>query len=513
MSVKVGAHDLGAAPPGSRLTDFLARLGFPLNTRCNGRGICGGCEVFIEGQPQIQKACQHRLTGGEFMTLTIPPRSLLRHAPVAVSDFETFIPTGSDPVLPGRFGLALDLGTTTVALLLADLESGEILARATALNAQASFGDNVLSRIQACQDDPFNLTLLQTKFWRDTFHALLRNVVSQTGVEATAIGGMVMAGNTTMLHLACGVDPTPLGRVPFRPAFLETRRFSGDYFGLPPSWNIVLLPGLSAFVGADITAGVICCGLAYPDKPALLVDVGTNGEIFLTSSTGSVASATAAGPAFEGCGLLCGMRAAPGAVGHLQIFPDSFAVSLHTIGEKTTSPHGLAGSAYIDFLAEGRRVGLLTETGRFPPEIVAKFPGRFQTEQNGRSFLLTEDPKGLRVGEVDIAMLLQAKAAIAAGIDTLLARKNLTPADIARVYLAGGFGRHLSVPHAIACGLLPGFFAGQILPVGNTSLGGAYLALLDGNLVTEMSTLQTETFELNTAPLFEDRFLENLLLS
>jgi uncharacterized 2Fe-2S/4Fe-4S cluster protein (DUF4445 family) len=516
MSLRLGKQALGAASPGTRLTDFLARSGFPLNTRCHGRGVCGGCEVSIEGSASATKACQVRLQGTEEWVLTIPLRSLLRHAPTAVSDFETFIPTGSAPVFAGRLGLALDLGTTTVALLLADLSSGKILARATALNAQAAFGDNVLSRIQACQDDPSNTARLQASFWEDTFQHLLNEILAQADTKNSEIGGLVVAGNTTMLHLACGVDPTPLGRVPFRPAFLEARQLSGETFGLPSAWTILLLPGLSAFVGADITAGVLCCGLAYPEQPALLVDVGTNGEIFLTSPNGAVASATAAGPAFEGCGLLCGMRAAPGAIGHVTLDPETLTASLEIIGGEKQPAHGIAGSAYIDFLAEGRRVGLLTETGRFSPEALEKFPERFEAEENGRSFLLESAREvgegALRIGEVDIALLLQAKAAIAAGITTLLARQNLAPSDLSRVYLAGGFGRHISVSHAIACGLLPGFSEGQILPVGNTALGGAYLALLDGYLLKEMSALQADTLELNQDPLFEDRFLENLLL-
>ncbi len=508
MNIHFGGRTSGTPTGGRTLADHLAASGVPLNTRCNGRGICGGCEVLLEGK--AIKACQYRCNGSRGFDITIPPRSLLRHAPSAVSEFETFVPTGSAPALGGRVGLALDLGTTTVALLLAELEGGRILARSTALNAQASFGDNVMSRIQACQDEPMNVVRLQSAFWQDTFQPLLKDILSEADVSVSDIGGIVVAGNTTMLHLACGVDPTPLGRVPFRPAFLASRELSGKAFGLPASWTIVLLPGLSAFVGADISAGAVCCGLAYPESPSLLVDVGTNGEILLAGCGGSIASATAAGPAFEGSGLLCGMRAAPGAVGHLRIDPKTMEVSLEVIGNKSGKPHGIAGSAYVDFLAEGRRTGLLTETGRFAREVVEAFPSRFLIEENGRSFLL--EPEGLRIGEVDVALLLQAKAAISAGIETLLCRRGLAARDVPRLYLAGGFGRHISVPHAIGCGLLPGFHESQIRAVGNTSLGGAYLAMLDRSLISEMSGLEAETLELNEDPGFEDRFLENLSL-
>lgn len=508
----INHRDVANVPPGTRLSEFLARKGLPLNTRCNQQGVCGGCEVLINDEKKPIKACEYRIEHDTDLNIFIPHRSLLRHHPVAVSDFQTFVPIGSAPAFSGRFGLALDLGTTTVALLLANLESGEILSKATGLNTQSMLGDNVLSRIQACQDDKENIFRLREEFWRGTFQPLLQELLDNSSVQTADIGGIVIAGNTTMLHLACGVDPTSLGRYPFQPKFLNALEFPGSEFSLPSSWTIRFLPGISAFVGADITAGTICCGLNYPGTVSLLVDIGTNGEIFLASPFGSVATATAAGPAFEGCGLLCGMRAAKGAIGHLAIDDATLDVSIDVIGGKGQKAHGIAGSAYIDFLAEGRRVGLLTENGRFSKEAIKMFPARFLVEENGNSFLLQSNSDVLRIGEVDVAMLLQAKAAIAAGIETLLARSSLPAGDISRLYLAGGFGRHIAITNAISCGLLPGFSGEQVCAVGNTALGGAYLAMLDENLIDEMSSINASTLELNEDPSFEDRFLENLLL-
>ena len=326
------------------------------------------------------------------------------------------------------------------------------------------------------------------------------------------VAGIVVAGNTTMLHLACNVDPTPMGTVPFTPAFLDQREFCGDEFGLPRALRVVFLPGISAYVGADIAAGAACCGVRYGEHPQLLVDVGTNGEILLCGPKGNLACATAAGPAFEGCGLLCGIRATKGVVGKLALSAAPFGVVFEAIGGPCDVPHGITGSAYVDFLAEGRRVGLLTENGRFDKDVVAANPGHFRQEKNGLSFLLSPEIPDLRIGEVDVALLLQAKAAIAAGIETLMTIQQLPASAIGRLFLAGGFGLHLSIPNAIACGLLPGFREDQILPVGNTSLGGAYLAMLDRSLAAEMGDLSVETIELNLEMAFEDRFLDHLSL-
>ena len=497
------------------LAEILASSGYPLNTRCSQRGLCRGCHVVLKGDPPHDLlACQHHLEDGQSVKISIPGRSLLSHPPSVVSDFQTGVPVGSDPIFtePGTLGVAVDIGTTTVAMLLAELASGKVLAKASALNAQVSQGDNVLTRIQLCQDDKAQIDLLKEDFWSRTFHPLLKDLLKEAGASIGDISGVVVAGNTTMLHLACGTDPTPLGTVPFTPAFLDQREFCGDEFGLPRDLRVIFLPGISAYVGADISAGAACCGVRYGEFPQLLVDVGTNGEILLCGPAGHLACATAAGPAFEGCGLLCGMRAARGVVGKISLRSGPLGADFDTIGGPCDAPHGITGSAYVDFLAEGRKIGLLTENGRFDKNLVGDFPEHFRKEENGLSFLLSPHLPDLRIGEVDVALLLQAKAAIAAGIGTLLELQNIPPSGIGRLFLAGGFGLHLSIPNAIACGLLPGFRADQISAVGNTSLGGAYLAMLDRSLTAEMGDIQVETVELNLDPGFEDRYLDHLSL-
>lgn len=333
-----------------------------------------------------------------------------------------------------------------------------------------------------------------------------------------------MAGNTTMLHLLVGADPTPLGIAPFTPRFIAGRQVRASEIklvaeGLAPETPIQLLPGIAAYIGADITAGIFASGMGFDATPSLLVDIGTNGEIVLQSGGKLTACATAAGPAFEGCGLRCGTRAREGAVSDLRVGLDPFGIELKTIGDiPLARANGLCGSAYVDFLATARAAGLLTPAGRFVSAVWKHhIPTSHQHVEDGERALCLAEGNGsgpLRISEVDVALLLQAKAAIGAGIEILLETAGIGAADVGRLYLAGGFGMHLNVAHAIAVGLLPGFREEQVHVVGNTALAGALLALVDRTTLEEMENLrmQVAVIELNLADGFEDRYVEHLML-
>jgi uncharacterized 2Fe-2S/4Fe-4S cluster protein (DUF4445 family) len=512
------------------LADLLARKGLALNTRCNQRGLCRGCTVVLESGPLRDRntgqecttpgeliGCRHEWVPGQPATITLPARSLLAHRPAVADDFEVRVPVGNEPLFAGELGVAIDIGTTTVVALVADLASGRILARASGFNQQIRFGDDVLTRIQLCHSDAGMVPKLQEAICRDTVLPLVRQACERAGVAPARLGGMSVAGNATMLHLLFGIDPSPMGLAPFTPRFIEHRVESTRKLGLPelPDLPVHALPGFAAYVGADIAAGVFATGLHYESEPTLFVDVGTNGEIVLRQGERLYACATAAGPAFEGCGLTSGMRATEGAIETVAITRGPLALHLETIGAQPVAQSpGICGSGYVDFLAQGRSSELLTETGRFDPEVIAEAPHLFQASEFGQALRLCGAENNVRITEPDVALLLQAKAAIAAGIETLLARESLAPSDIRRVYLAGGFGMHLDVAHAIACGLLPGFDRAQVEAVGNTSLAGAYLAMLDRNVLDEIDRIrwQAEIIELNLDPHFEDRFVENMML-
>jgi len=537
-SIHIETHDGGRieirpADAGAALSKILATHGSPLNTRCGERGLCRGCEVRITDggltvdgtivrAPATVRACRARLIGP--VTIAVPKRSHIEHRPQVGETFEIAVPCAHDPLFAPTgtrdTGFAVDLGTTTVVVLLVDLASGEILTRAGGFNAQIRFGDNVLTRIDAARA-PDAVAAMQSAVVAETLAPLLAQACKRVGRGPERIAGGTVAGNTTMLHLLAGADPTPLGIAPFTARFLTEKSLPARDIGLamddlPGDTPVHLLPSIAAYIGADITAGALAIGMIYDAEPSLLVDIGTNGEIILQRGGAFTACATAAGPAFEGCGLACGTRAREGAVGGLAVAPDPFDVRAEIIGGVPLSrASGICGSAYIDFLATARAAGLLGHAGRFRADAWARVPESHRhVDEDGRRALRLAANHPMFISEVDVALLLQAKAAIGAGIETLMESAGIRAGEISRVYLAGGFGMHLDVPHAIACGLLPGFKPGQIRVVGNTSLAGALLALIDRGTLEEMENLRgrVNVVELNLAAGFEDRYVEHLML-
>lgn len=568
-SVKGTATILVARGRSHPLTEILRRERLPLNTRCGQRGLCDGCLIELLAGSLVKASTGEKVTTGSVrgceyrlddtvrqIRIRIPARSLLAYEPQAVSEFRLNVPRAHDPVwqtvavpitqtqrrrpirvAPGlpvtaafatleyrddhwrvtgvaekpparALGAAVDIGTTTVAVMVVDLADGQILGRCADFNKQMHLGDDVATRIGLCANDPALLGQLQDAVLNQTIVPLLDACLRQANAARAEVKAMTVAANTTMLHLFAGVDPTPMGTYPFHPVFLAHRPLE-----LPalPGVSIHLLPSAGAYIGADLTAGVLASGLAYDDGPSLLVDIGTNGEIILKTPAGMFGCATAAGPAFEGAGLTNGIRAGAGAVERLHFQRQPFAVRAEVIGHAPAI--GVCGSAYVDFLAEGRRVGLLTATGRFQNENTGDW---IQRLDDGWALRVArgQGKHDILVSETDVAHLLQSKAAIGAGILTLLERTGLRPGDIQRLYMAGGFGMHINIPNAIACGLLPGFTPEQVQVVGNTSLAGAYLALLDCGALDEIGRIgqRIEIVELNLNPGFESRYIDQLSL-
>lgn len=434
------------------------------------------------------------------------------------------------------YGAAVDIGTTTVVAMLVEMATGRAVETAAALNGQTRLGDNVVTRINLCLQDPRMVARLQQSVTRRTLRPLLDELLQASGAGLDQLKCLVVAGNTTMLHLLAGCDPSPLGSVPFTPEFLEHRILRARDLAIlpkhdpatnrasvppeasvqlpaePPDPTVHLLPGAAAYVGADVVAGVFSTGMAYRDEPCLLVDVGTNGEIVLKHGARFWGCATAAGPAFEGAGLTSGVRAGHGAISHIRLegTADSAEPEIEVIGQG--DPIGVCGTAYVDFIAQARRCELIGPTGRFL-EAAQRHP-RLTRRENHRGFCLATGNEGklIEITEADIASLLQAKAAIAAGIVCLLNRAGLRSAEVATLYLAGGFGFHMDVPNVLGCGLLPGFELEQIELVGNTSLAGAYLALMDSSALMEMARIaqRLEIVELNHEPEFESLYIDQL---
>ncbi|NWK54119.1 DUF4445 domain-containing protein [Verrucomicrobiaceae bacterium N1E253] len=524
-------HRIDSCDPSSEqtLADHLEAHGFPLNTRCGKRGLCNGCEVRLSDGSTV-KSCQ--IKAGKLDQIQLPERSRMEHRAQVSDSFRIDIPYAHQPIFPmpsldfdkcnhGKdIGFAIDLGTTTVAVLIIDLSTGDILSRASGFNAQIQWGDNVLTRIQA-SGDPDTLRALQQALTETTFPELIHSACERAGKSTAQLAGGVIAGNTTMLHLLTGENPSSLGVYPFTPRFIEGKLMRNGQIGinnLPADTPLQLLPGIATFIGADIVAGIYATGMLYDSAPSLLVDIGTNGEIVLHHQGQLIACATAAGPAFEGGGLSCGTRARHGAISDLAYSLPASRLEAKVIGNVPLArASGICGSAYIDFLADGRRSGLISPSGRILPSAWESLPEPYRSvHEDGRALCLA-DTKGrgsMIISEVDIAVILQAKAAIGAGIETLLEVSGLTADEIGKVYLAGGFGMHLNVANAIDMGLLPGFSPKQIEVVGNTSLAGAMLTLIDKSSLDEMEAIRekTTTIELNQQANFEDCYINHLML-
>ena len=530
--------DISAELASHTLTDLLALHGFPLNTRCGQRGWCRGCMVELRegelldsageqvGAGAALRSCQVYLPPGGRAVLEIPERAHIGAAPQVGETFLIDVPFGLDPLFVPQVGcdtgFAVDIGTTTVVILLVDLTNGHILSRAGGFNAQIRFGDNVLTRIGA-GSSPTVRQAMRRALVEETLAPLLHKACERAGRDPSRLAGGVLAGNTTMLHILADEDPTSLGIAPFTARFLEGRLLDAASIGLSgcgfdSAMPLQLLPGLAAYLGADITAGVHATGMTYDATPSLLVDMGTNGEVVLCVDGRLVGCATAAGPAFEGAGLSSGTRAQSGAIETVRLELVPFAVDIGAIGGQPAAANaGICGSAYVDFLATGRGCGLLQGNGRFDRNRWLEVPSEYRIEDaDGLAFRLAGNhgAVGPRISEIDIAHLLQAKAAIGAGIDTLLDVTGISAGDIGQVYLAGGFGMHINVAHAIGMGLLPGFTVAQVRVVGNTALAGALLVLLDRCVLGQMESLRSriEVIELNLEATFEDRYIDHLSL-
>jgi uncharacterized 2Fe-2S/4Fe-4S cluster protein (DUF4445 family) len=373
------------------------------------------------------------------------------------------------------YGVAFDLGTTTVVGTLMNLRTGMAEAVRSTLNGQAPFGADVISRIShGMQGDEAKAELREAI--QRTMNTVLQELYDAAGVERERVYEAVVVGNATMLHLLLGIDATPISMMPFTPAFREPLYLPAREVGLDihPGGYVQTLPVIGAYVGADIVAGVIATGLAREDKLRVFVDVGTNGEIVLGSVKRVLCTAAPAGPAFEGSQIRCGMRATDGAIEGVTL---SDHIELQVIGGDI-APKGICGSGLVDTVAQLRLVGLLDAGGKMRSrEEVPEHPlsDRLITIDGVRAFLLAEN---VYLSQRDVRELQFGKGSIATGIKVLMDVMGVTVADLDEVLLGGSFGSYLNPESAKIIGLVPPVDVDRILSVGNTAGEGAKMSLL-----------------------------------
>jgi len=425
-----------------------------------------------------------------------------------------------------RFGMAFDLGTTTVVATLLDLGTGTPLAVESMLNKQQPFGADVITRISATMMDPEALPRLRS-LAQATLAELAADVCREGGVELTEVLEVAVAGNATMTALLLGVDPEPLGVAPFIQSTASWPTLPATEVGLDlhPGARAVIFPALGAYVGGDIVAGMLAAGMDRDKRTRLFIDVGTNCEIVLSDGDTIVATAAPAGPAFEGGAIRCGMRASDGAIETVRIAAEPVdgesPVVLGVIGE--TVPRGLCGSGLVDVVAELAKVGLLDASGRFIPDGVAaeRLPhlaDRLTAIGKERVFVLHRHTDGepaedsVYLSQRDVRELQFAKGAIATGWALLCEEIGVDQADIQQVLLAGSFGSYLSPASAIRIGLVPKLPVLRIVSAGNVAGEGAKMALLSSRERAGAEALLEEVryVELSDRSDFNDRFIDHL---
>jgi len=379
----------------------------------------------------------------------------------------------------GSYGLAVDLGTTTVAALLVDLETGKPLSSRSAYNGQIRFGQDVISRINYA-GRPGGLDELAAAA-RGSINGIAASLASSAGIRPEEICAAVVSGNTVMTHLLLGLPPGHIRLDPYTPTLLPVPALTAGEAGISihPAAALRISPCVGSYVGGDITAGLLASGIPHNgDGVSLFLDVGTNGELVVGGSEFLMTCACSAGPAFEGGGIECGMRAAPGAIERVAVNQASGAPSCAVLGG--AAPRGICGSGMISLVAGLFRAGWLDRSGRLAR-------GRQSTHvvERGRraSYLLFEDPadgREVAVSESDIGNFVRAKAAIYAACTLVLAQLGLDFTDLVRVYIAGGFGKFLDLEDAVTVGLLPDIPRDRFVYLGNASLLGSYRALVSG---------------------------------
>ena len=460
------------------LLHVLAGAGEFPPTPCGGKGTCGKCLVRAEGclsgqaekgnGMNIWRSCQTRLTGDAQVWLK--EQEQLQH--IALSGE---MPSFALSPMEGGKGLAVDIGTTTMAAALMDLKSGRVLAADSMENPQRTVAFDIIGRIEAAMRGQGLVLAGQVQ---EAISRLLQNLGGQADVA-------VITGNTTMLYLLTGRDPKPLSHAPF-----EADCLFGVTQPFPFLPRAYLPRCISAFVGADIACAILASRMMAKKETSLLIDIGTNGEIALWHQGKLYCCATAAGPAFEGGSIRCGCGSIRGAID--RVWAEEGKLRFTVIGGGR--PKGICGSGLLDAAASLLALGQIEDTGLMEQEVS-----------------LTED---IRITSQDIRSLQLAKGAIAAGLMTLLEKVGIRPGDVCALYLAGGFGKHINPESARAIGLIPAVLTGRTAVLGNAALTGAQMLLLRRPFMEEIDSLAQacEVVTLSGSPVFSRHYMECMML-
>jgi len=505
------------APVGSIVGDAIAKTELPLEQPCAGRGTCGKCKILAEAGLAPPDEIEHEnLTAGE---LAVGNRLACRArivddvtvtlAPIVVYSNKIFRASNKYKRGDRPLGLAIDLGSTTVAALLTDLETGEVYAGGAGLNQQAVYGSDVISRLAAATNSAEDAERLHKLALASINQAV--DMLKLSGRVLKRVERVTVVGNTAMHHLLAQYPLDSLAILPFQPhdtaAIPDASSLMGGIFA--EGTKVTLPPLIGGFVGSDALACLAYFGYDKPTGPMAAIDLGTNGEVLVTDGERIITASTAAGPAFEGVNIACGSRAVDGAVVGVKIDAGDFI--FETIADEP--PVGLTGSGLLSTICELRRAGVIDPSGRFAaqPPILAD---RFVEDAEGvRSLQLTPDGS-LTLSQFDIRELQKAKGAIRAALDILLDQLDLKPADVQRMILTGSFGGQVDIDAVLGLGMLPPVPRENVESIPNGAGFGAAMFLTDEGFALGVELAErAEQVDLDLDPDFNMRYVMSLGLT
>lgn len=477
-----GRETVIPAQTGETILEALARAGIAVSAPCGGLGRCRKCAVRATGElacedgarldGQTVLACRTRLTGDARVRVSESKAEILK----------TGVSAGEETDGEAGLGVSVDVGTTTLAAYLVERSTGRVLASDARLNPQRPHGADVISRLSFAIESEENAALLQREILA-AIDEMTRSMLERAGRAGEEIRCRALVGNTVMMHLLGGYPARPLAFAPFTPAYtaLHEKELGGV--------RTILGGCISGYVGADTLAAALACGLDERDENAMLIDIGTNGEIMLKKDGRCFACSCAAGPAFEGAHIACGTGAVAGAIDHARVENGEIVYTTIGGGEAT----GICGSGLIDLTAALLERGDITPMGRMTGDV----------RLSERVYLARSD-----IREVQLA-----KAAIASGIRILAEQAGAVLADIEKVYLAGGFGNFIGLDSACRIGLLPAALRAKIVPVGNAAGSGSVRLLVSEQARRRAEALRqaTRCVELAATPDFNDVYTDELL--
>lgn len=511
---------------GANLLQTLLDAGIFVDNACSGKGICGKCKVKVlngslseasETEKKVLKeqeladgirlSCLAEVTGDVEIALLQKER---KHKVLTGG----YIPEFQRDVYESGYGVAIDIGTTTVVTALIDLQTGKEIANASMINAQKHFGLDVLTRITYEYENPETGARELQEAIVKSINAMLGEVCQEAGVDRRDIREIDVAANCTMMHMLLGVDARSIGRAPYKPEFLSAQTLPAKEIGIEAGENTILycLPQVSAYIGADIVAGAYVCEMQNAKGNVLFIDIGTNGEIVLASKGKLLCCSCAAGPALEGMNISSGMRATEGAVEDVEI--SEKGISLKVIGDQT--PVGICGSGILAVLRELLKSGIVKKTGVFvKKDKLEETDYRYSMiRMNGtkREFILKEEPE-LLITQGDVRQVQLAKGAILSGFTALCKKAGIQMEELDKVMIAGQFGAHLPADSLTGTGILPKVVEDKLVYIGNSSKTGAYMTLMSEKIKREMEELaeKMEYMELAETENYERIFTECMI--